>query len=371
VPQLLMTMDEQIQRALSAAGRFLVERQSADGAWRSNRYGNFKDGDALTPLALFALCQIGTHELRSGIATGAGYLAALASPHGLTYPVYSAALAVMALSHPACPLCEEARTSWLTFLRQRQLTEKLGWRPEDKEYGGWGYSQDVPTKLSANTVPLVESNLSATAFALDALNAAGCHPDEPVFSRALVFVKCCQNFPDDPDTNDPAFDDGGFFFMENDSIRNKAGVAGVDRSGRLRFHSYGSMTADGLRSLLACGVSRDDPRVTAACQWLGSHWSVTTHPGTWASDRRHVQASISYYWLWVLAMALAAHGPTEIPTPSGPVRWAESLAEELLRRQNPKGNWSNEDVEVREDEPIVATALAVAALAVAAGAIDR
>ena len=55
----------------------------------------------------------------------------------------------------------------------------------------------------------------------------------------------------------------------------------------------------------------------------------------------------------------------QLETPAGPVRWADELTAELLRRQNPDGSWINDAVEVREDDPIVATALAVGALAAA------
>ena len=70
--------------------------------------------------------------------------------------------------------------------------------------------------------------------------------------------------PIDPARADPAFDDGGFFFIPNDPGQNKAGPAGTDRHGRQRFRSYGTMTADGLRILIRCGLPATHPRVVAA-----------------------------------------------------------------------------------------------------------
>ena len=55
----------------------------------------------------------------------------------------------------------------------------------------------------------------------------------------------CQNFAMEGPEADPAFDDGGFFFTPTDPVRNKAGAAGTDRRGQVRYHSYGSATADG------------------------------------------------------------------------------------------------------------------------------
>jgi hypothetical protein len=70
-----------------------------------------------------------------------------------------------------------------------------------------------------------------------------------------------------------------------------------------------------------------------------------------------LQASVYFYWCWSAAQALAAAGVGAVP-------WAEALAEELARRQRPGGSWVNDAVEVREDDPIVATALAAGALSI-------
>ena len=82
---------------------------------------------------------------------------------------------------------------------------------------------------------MTESNLSATTFALNALKAAGVPADDPAFAKALTFVKRCQNWPEKEEERDPKFDDGGFFFIYDDPIRNKAGVAG--KRHRLLHHS--------------------------------------------------------------------------------------------------------------------------------------
>src|SRR5262249_21242581 len=149
----------------------------------------------------------------------------------------------------------KARDAWLAYLRQRQLTEELGWRPEDKEYGGWGYCRGLPRKPTPGVIslPLIESNLSATLLALAALRGAGVPGDDLAVRKALTFVVRCQNGP--PGRHgDERFDDGGFFFIYDDPVRNKAGALGQGAAGRPRFASYGSTTADGLRALLICGV---------------------------------------------------------------------------------------------------------------------
>src|SRR5207302_11003769 len=133
--------------------------------------------------------------------------------------------------------------------------------------------------------PLVESNLSATIFGIGALVTANVPRDDPAYAKALAFIRRCQNYSDDPTKADPQFDDGGFFFIPNDAAKNKAGIAGTDRFGRVRYHSYGSMTSDGIRALIQCGLPRSDPRVLHAYLWLEENFRADHHPGTGARDR--------------------------------------------------------------------------------------
>jgi hypothetical protein len=361
-----------IDDALAKASYFLISRQSADGAWRSPTYGAFKEGDSLTGIVVVALAQVGGREAGAleGCEKGAAYLARFVKDdgsidggaHGLSYPVYTAATAVLALSAPGMESHRRARDAWLTYLRGRQLVEELGWQAGDREYGGWGFSSALPRKPAPGqpVPPLTESNLSATVFALEALRAAGA-ADDPALKKALVFVEHCQNWRDDH--RDTALDDGGFFFIYDDPVRNKAGVAGKDADGRVRFGSYGSMTADGLRALVACGLPLSHPRVTAARQWLVTHFRSDSHPGNYAADREPNREAVYFYYGASAALALRNAGEKEVSADARAVPWAQLLAEALLKRQRSDGSWSNSAVAVREDDPIVATCLAISALA--------
>ena len=257
-----------------------------------------------------------------------------------------------------------ARDAWLAYLRRRQLTEELGWQTGDREYGGWGFSSALPSKPPASqpTPPLTESNLSATVFALEALRAAGVAADDPAFKKALVFVERCQNWSDD--NREPALDDGGFFFIYDDPVRNKAGVAGKGSDGRVRFASYGSTTADGLRALVACGLPPSHPRVAAARQWLESHFRADHHPGAYAPDREPNRDSVYYYYCAVRGASAERNGRKPVSKSAGSLAWAETLVDALVARERSDGSWINSAVAVREDDPIVATCLAVTALAV-------
>jgi squalene-hopene/tetraprenyl-beta-curcumene cyclase len=355
-----------------------VSCQAGDGAWRSDTYGAFKDGGALTGLAVLALQTApSTPELETACHKGQAFLAGLvqpdgsitSGPQGLSYPVYTSSLAVTALSGPGCAGYRREQRAWLAFLQQRQLTEALGWQPTDKQYGGWGYSSGLPRKPAPGELvsPLVESNLSATLFALEALKAAGCPADSPACEKALAFVERCQNYCDDPKMYDPALDDGGFFFIYDDAVRNKAGLAGKDRQGRERFHSYGSTSADGLRALLTCGLPGEHARVRAARSWLEKNFRADAPSGTYAANRESSRSAVHYYYCASVGRALKA---IQMKGQGAPTRWAEKLSGELVKRQQTDGSWTNPLVTFREDDPIVATAFALIALSACRDCMD-
>lgn len=345
--------------ALTPGVRFLVKQQSDDGAWRSDVYATFKDGPALTPLVVCALQEAGEPGgAAAAVRKGCEYLAKMVKPDGtieegesgLDYPAYTAALAVTALSHevsrdPAVSAdLAKARDAWLKYLLARQLTEKLGWKPEDKQYGGWGYCRLLPKKPEpgAFAPPLVESNLSATVFALEALKAAGV-TDRAVYDKGLVFVRRCQN------------PDGGFHFIYDDPVRNKAGKSGDNP---LTFNSYGSTTADGLRCLLLAGEP-DRVKVQAATDWLRTRFRAEYHPGRYVEAHESNRNAVFFYYAASAAKALRAAKVTE----AGGRPWAGALKSELAKRQKDNGSWANPVELVRENDPLVATPFAVIALA--------
>lgn len=124
------------------------------------------------------------------------------------------------------------------------------------------------------------------------------------------------------------------------------------------------MTADGVRALVRLGLPLDHPRVVAAAGWLERNFDPTRNPGDFVATSEVRRDSSYYYWMWSAAHALRDLGKVTLHMPRGDVRWAEALAETLLARQRGDGSWSNPASEMREDDPVVATAFATAALGV-------
>ncbi len=353
---------ERIDAAIGEAVSFLTARQGVDGAWRSEVYGPLKDGPSLTAFIAGSLAKTADKvSVQPALGNAVDYLASI-DPYaaGISYPVYAAAGALEALCRQPSGRCAAARDAWLEFLRQQQLVETLGWREADDSFGGWSFAHEPPVPVDGKPhSPLAVPNLSATTFALDALRAAGCSENDGAVQKALVFVQRCQNWTDEESVRDARLDDGGFFFLHGDPIRNKPGEAGIDAAGRTRYFSYGSTTADGLRGLLACGLPVDHPRVCAARGWLTANFSADKHPGDYPPDREHLRPALYFYFAASVAEALVVSQPKQGCCNFG---WAAALSKALLRRQDLDGPWANTAVDVREDDPLIATPLAVTAL---------
>lgn len=378
-------IDARIEAAMRRGATYLVAHQGKDGAFRSEHYAAFKDGYSLSPLALLALWAAPRDQaVTAAFERGLGFVATLVTADGAvrtgldgpTYPYYAIAGTLLALSAvgPAGERHEAARPALIGLLRERQFGEARGWTPEDPSYGGWGYYPELPDKDASGDHPdaRLTANLSATVFSIGALRLAGVAADDPALQKARVFVERCQNWGEvsdrpasAPRAMDPRFDDGGFFFSPLVPDSNKAGAAGTGADGRTRYRSYGSMTADGLRALLRLGVPFEHERVQAAARWMTQQFSAEANPGAFPREAELRRASSYYYYAWSAAHALRAMGATEIDTGAGRVHWARALAEALLARQRPDGSWANASMELREDDPLVATPFAMAALGIA------
>jgi len=363
---------EKIDTSLSRASAYLISGQSPDGTWHSETYGMFRDGVTLTPYVMSALFFMPEKDgqARKAYRKGVDYLLSLIGDDGnlkisLLFPVLTAASASrMVVLETKDETHKQAQQAYMKIIRTWQLTESLGWTSDDPEYGGWGFSLHPPKKPTQEQPKehFSESNMVATIFAIAAMRSARIPLDDPAWHKALTFAKRCQNFNDDPSLSDARFDDGGFYFIPDDALQNKAGIAGTDRFGKQRFHSYGTMTADGLRVLLQCGLPKDHPRVVASRKWLERHFTVTQNPGDFNPDREVLRNATYYYWIWAISHAFDRAGVRQFEQDNQAVFWAEKLAEELMRLQKDDGSWINSFTDAREDDPLVATPWAASAL---------
>jgi prenyltransferase beta subunit len=343
------------RRAIGRGIDWLVAQQAADGGWHSATYGQLKDGAAVTALVLDALGhQPATDQQRHLVAIKKGFAfldrglakrATVASPDGsLDFPTYAAALYLTGKRRLSLTTEGQTRRALVDYLVGAQVGESRGFAADSPSRGGWdflgpGDAQGITTG----------TNISVTRYVLEALTQQpGVAGRESGVGKAMEFgseyVLRCQQ------------PDGGFVFTsEPASLSNKAAYA--DEALK-EPRSYGTATCDGVLALLACGLKGNDERVAKAIEWLVKRPSLELVPGfEGLPPEAGWQRGLRYYYYAGLARVLPHFPAGEI----APRR--EVLAAQLVKLQTKDGSWVNESDRMRENDPLIATALAIAALA--------
>jgi squalene-hopene/tetraprenyl-beta-curcumene cyclase len=186
-------------------------------------------------------------------------------------------------------------------------------------------------------------------------------PEDPAYQRALKFVSRLQN---NSETNEQSWagNDGGFVYGPGDK-RSGESMAGeyTAPDGSRRLRSYGSMTYAGLKSFIYAGLTKDDPRVRAAWDWISKNWTLDENPGMSAAGADKAQQGL-YYYYHTLARALNEYDQPVITDAQGkPHDWRLELIEQLASLQNPDGSWTG-DKRWMEDNPVLTTSYVVLAL---------
>lgn len=125
-----------------------------------------------------------------------------------------------------------------------------------------------------------------------------------------------------------------------------------------RLRAYGSMTYAGFKSYIYADLSRNDPRVLAALDWISRHYTLDENPGLGTDGL--------YYYFLTFARALSAWGMdrVEVRTPAGVERrvWARDLVARLASLQEPDGGFRSMDDRWMENDRVLITAYALIAL---------
>jgi squalene-hopene/tetraprenyl-beta-curcumene cyclase len=232
------------------------------------------------------------------------------------------------------------------FLKKLQWDEGEGKDLKDDFFGGAGYdSQSRP-------------DLSNTQTFLDALKAAGIGPDDPAMKKALIFVSRCQNIKGE--TNDRPWakliDDGSFIYTAAMGGVTKVVDKALDNGA---LPGYGSMTYAGIKSMIYCGVSKEDPRVKKAYEWIQKNYSVDSNPGM---PEVRSQWGLYYYYN-TMAKTLDALGVDYVVDAKGVKHdWRKDITRALAERQRPDGSWTNRSANWMESDANLDTGYALMAL---------
>jgi squalene-hopene/tetraprenyl-beta-curcumene cyclase len=196
-------------------------------------------------------------------------------------------------------------------------------------------------------------------MALDALHDAGVDCSDPAFQNAMKFVSRLQNHSE---TNDQAWagNDGGFVYALANNGESFAGeYQGAD--GKRMLRSYGSMTYAGLKSMIYAGLTKDDPRVRAAWDWISKNWTLDENPGMRLNSPDVAKHGL-YYYYHTLGRALNAYDQPIITDPQGNKHdWRVELIDKLVSLQQEDGSWVGEQ-RWMENNPVLTTSYSIHAL---------
>jgi squalene-hopene/tetraprenyl-beta-curcumene cyclase len=329
-----------VKALVDKAYDFLKKRQGDDGSF-SPKYG----GPGITAIVAASLLQNGYGTEDPVVAKALKYLENSVQKDGGIYDKklanYTTSIALVTFKEANTKGQYDALIKNATkFLKTLQYDDSLV-EEKDVKYGGVGYDgKDRP-------------DLSNTQYFIDAMLAAGVPKNDPAIQRALKFISRCQNLPGE--TNDQPFakkttaDDRGGLVYNPVVEKNKDATP----DGGLR--SSGVMTYAGLKSFIHAGVSKDDPRVKAAVDWIRRHYSLDDNPGQGTAGL--------YYYYHTFGKAMDALGESEFADKDGKKHnWRQELFDALKKRQRPDGSWANENPAFLENNPDLATAYALLAL---------
>jgi squalene-hopene/tetraprenyl-beta-curcumene cyclase len=347
-------VDDRVQYLIDRGLNYLKSQQKPDGGWQRET-----DPPGVTAIVLRAFVQDEKFPAKTPfVEKGFEKLFSYQLDSGGIYQDllanYNTAIAVSAIAAANEPAYKEHMDRAVAFLKRLQWTQDTtgpkGETVADESntwYGGWGYGRHG------------RPDLSNAQIAVEALHDAGLKPDDKAYQAALVFLSRTQN---NSETNDQPWtgDDGGFVYTPANNGESMAGET-TSADGRRGLRSYGSMTYAGLKSMIYAGLSKDDPRVKAAVDWITKHWTLDENPAMREAGDEFARQGL-YYYFYTFAHALDAYDQPVITDAAGrPHDWRIELIDKLASLQKPDGSFVGEK-RWMEDNPVLTTAYVVLAL---------
>ncbi len=342
------SLRNEVKMAIDKGLAYLKEQQKPNGSWSNQDY------PALTAMPLIAFHRDPSGQYKDKpefLQKGHDFIRQHAKPDGGIYAkglsLYNTSLGLMALLANNDPKDEPLITKAREFIVEQQASDMAN----PALNGGIGYG---PTGVSPKRK---HPDLDNTVVALEALRtyknarpnveiAAGKDLD---WDAAIGFITRTQNLPShNPDGSKDPKDKGGFIYYPGFSNADPA-------DGPKALRSYGTMTYAGLLSFIYADMKKDDPRVTAALDWLRSNYTLEENPGM---GRQGL-----FYYYHLMSKALASAGVDKLDTAEGKkIDWTRDLALKLVNTQNADGSWVNDTARWMEKDPVLVTSYCVLAL---------
>jgi squalene-hopene/tetraprenyl-beta-curcumene cyclase len=351
----------QAKQVTDKAIAFLKSQQKPDGGWHGD-----KEPPAFTALVLRAIVEDPAYSYETDLVKK-GYDRLLQHQVGEggiyrdSLATYQTAIAISSLVAADNPEFKDDIDKAVEYLKGLQWGVREFVGPEGEKvvdaqnpwYGGWGYG--------GHSRGGGRPDLSNTQMALEALNDAGIPQDDPAYKASLQFISRLQNHSE---TNDRpwAGNDGGFVYSPTDDGRGES-FAGeyIGPDGKRMLRSYGSMSYAGLKSMIHAGLTKDDPRVKAAWDWVTNNWTLDENPGIRQASPENAQWGLYYYYLTVARALNQYDVPTFRIQDGREIDWRVELVKKLAELQKEDGSWSG-DKKWMEGNPVLVTSYIVQAL---------
>ena len=339
------------QKLVSDGLLFLLGQQEDGGGWRMKTPA----GPAYTALILKALVRHPDFDTDSPeVKRGYDYLLGFRQKDGGIYDPdnpgfanYTSSIALMSLVAAGDPRFNEAKRELIVYLKRRVIV------PGSKDPKGRIVQEGEDIIGGTSYGEHGRPDGSNTGMVIEGLHQAGVPEDDPAVQRMAGFFTRLQNRSESNTTRYAMVgpNDGGFYYAIGESM------AGAGPGGK-GLRSYGSMTYMGFKSMIYAGLTKDDPRVAAAFQWIRKHWTLDSNPNM--PHRKSLMGL--YYYYHTYAKALRAWKQPIIKDINGKEHnWREELIDALAARIK-DGQWVNNADRWYEGDPVLVTTYAVLAL---------
>ena len=338
------------QKLINGGVAFLLAQQQGDGSWSINGANR----PAITGLALKVL--LGHRDFgpdHPAVRRGLDVLMSYRQKDGGIYDPregvanYTTAIAMMALTAAGRGGDDLIVAGAVRYMRGRQIV------PGSESPDGKAIEEGDARIGGVNYGKTGEADMVNHEYWLEALKSAGVSGQDEAIQRSVQFVSNLQNLDETSKFAVGGTDDGGFRTNDGGFCYNPA----ESKAGGMR--SYGTVTYAGFKSLLYAGVSRNDPRVVGAFDWIRTYWRLDSNPNMPEAQSRQGL----YYYYQVFAKALRAWGEASITDMQGNAHnWRAELVDALAGRVSPDGSWTNDADRWFEGNPVLATCYSLMAL---------